>query len=129
MSAMLTGRDRERLIKVLSLLASDQDGERAAAGWTAARMLRDRGLDWNSLIPAELPAPRLPERMQQTGSQNASASVWSKEIAFLLRRSELLTDYEKKFVRSVATRPWLTPKQVDVLSRTYDRIMDREVGR
>jgi hypothetical protein len=42
--------DPARLAKVLARLGSDHDGERAAAGLLASRMVREAGLTWDQLL-------------------------------------------------------------------------------
>jgi hypothetical protein len=49
---MPTPLDRDRLLKLLALLDSDQDGEALAAARRAVRMLRDAETDWETLMPA-----------------------------------------------------------------------------
>jgi hypothetical protein len=60
MSSAISTKDRERLVKVLALLSSDQIGERAAAGFAAARLVKDRGLTWDDVlvIANDAAAPR-----------------------------------------------------------------------
>ena len=48
----LPGRDRDRIISMLNLLASDKSGEVAAAGAALIRTLRARGWSWSDLIVA-----------------------------------------------------------------------------
>jgi len=42
--------DRERLLKLLSLIDSDQDGEALAAARKAVAMLRDAGMGWDEAL-------------------------------------------------------------------------------
>jgi hypothetical protein len=42
--------DRERLLKLLSLIDSDQDGEALAAARKAASMLREAGMGWDEAL-------------------------------------------------------------------------------
>ena len=50
MSMALPPPDRDRLAKILGLLGSDYDGERASAGAMAWAFLRERGLTWFDLF-------------------------------------------------------------------------------
>jgi hypothetical protein len=43
-------RDRERLIRILRLLGSDQVGERASAALAANRLLESLGLSWSDVL-------------------------------------------------------------------------------
>ncbi|MDX2104737.1 MAG: hypothetical protein EAZ99_18890 [Alphaproteobacteria bacterium] len=47
--------ERERLAKLLGLLASDQEGEVQAAARAITRLVRDSGLSWDDLLLAPKP--------------------------------------------------------------------------
>lgn len=51
-------RDIERLERILGLLASDQDGERAAAALAASAFLTRHNLTWRDLIEGRALGPR-----------------------------------------------------------------------
>jgi hypothetical protein len=58
---------RTRLDKMLLLLGSDNDGERAAASGMITNLLREHGLDWHDIVgsigqPAAAAAPKPPPR-------------------------------------------------------------------
>src|SRR3954466_11903379 len=42
--------DRDKLLKLLALLDSDQDAEAVAAARKAAALLRNSGLDWDEVV-------------------------------------------------------------------------------
>ena len=50
--APLTSAERTRLVAILGRLGSEFQGERAAAGLLASRMLRERQLTWDALLTA-----------------------------------------------------------------------------
>ena len=102
----MTAAERRRLVGVLGRLDSDFDGERAAAGLLASRMLRSAGLDWDALLPADKP-PR-PPVLHATG--------WRGDLAFCERHRSFLREWESGFVASVGSRSGLTPKQRTVLA-------------
>lgn len=52
-------RDKERLIRILRLLGSDQVGERASAALAANRLLESLGLSWGDVLEP----PPGPERV------------------------------------------------------------------
>jgi hypothetical protein len=52
----IDARDRERLIRILRLLGSDQVGERASAALAANRLLESLGLSWSDVL-APPPGP------------------------------------------------------------------------
>ncbi|MBP0493679.1 hypothetical protein [Roseomonas indoligenes] len=90
--------DAARLARVLALLGSDHDGERAAAALAAHRLIKRLGLTWPDLLaPAdpraapEPPPPNLLEaaesRLRQTQRENADLR---RQITLLKRRLEAL---------------------------------------
>ena len=95
--------DLTRLIRILGMLGSDHDGERAAAALAADRLVRGSGWTWWDLLaPARAPRPvrsqwmdpltdRLAaadSRMRQLRSENARLQ---EEIRRLKRRLDLRT--------------------------------------
>jgi hypothetical protein len=54
----IDARDKERLIRILRLLGSDQVGERASAAMAADRLLESLGVGWEELL-----SPPVPERV------------------------------------------------------------------
>lgn len=128
MNSRLTNTDRDRLIKVLGLLESNHDGERAAAGFMAAQMLRDRGLDWNDLIsPAEPPALRQPVTVRSMRVPTYPASSWIAQIQFLRRHAARLNAWETEFLRSAVARTRLTTRQGEILFEIQDRLLGEGV--
>lgn len=105
---------REKLVAILGMLASDFDGERASAGLLASRLLKDRGLRWEDVIPPPVGfAGKQSDRDDQP------------DLRLCLRHIELLTKWERDFVQSVATRRLLSPKQSSVLQRISGTLRDR----
>jgi hypothetical protein len=102
----------DRLARILGMLGSDFDGERAAAGAAATRLLREAGLTWEDLVrPCATPEPPpLPAGHRARAVQ-------------ALMRGTLLTDWERKFLESLAcqARP-LSPRQAAVLARIEGQI-------
>src|SRR5215208_437186 len=102
--------DRARLTKLLGMLGSAHDGEVAAAGRAADRMIREAGLRWPDLL---LPALAAPSRAPRT-----AADV----IAFVIEHKEALTPWERDFARSVQRqRSPLSAKQTEVLGRLFEK--------
>ena len=104
MSAILSPTELRRLVGVLARLGSDFDGERAAAALLASRMLRDRGLSWDTLLSAR-PSGPAPSRPADTPGNTGT------DFALCLWNIGLLTDWERRFIRSVATVKQRTPAQ------------------
>ena len=112
----LTPADRARLAAILGRLGSDFDGERAAAGLLASKLLRDRGLTWAELLDRAAPTPPPP-------------GTWSRRAAWCAERAELLTPWEVRFLGTLAARAKPpTPKQAAVLDRLVARRMAAAAG-
>lgn len=102
----LTLEERTRLIGILGRLGSDFDGERAAAGLLASRLLRARGLTWEDLL-GNISRREAPRRNQ----------ACNQGLGLCLRHIERLTEWERQFCRSVAIRSRLSPKQNEIISK------------
>lgn len=104
--ADLSPSHRELLVKLCGMLASDFDGERAAAALKASRFLRERALTWGEVI-----APDAGERIRiQTGSAAPRPSRpppgsldWRADLAMCRNCREWLTDQERALVDVVAS--------------------------
>ncbi len=102
----------DRLAKVCGLLASNHDGERAAAAARASEMLRAAGWSWRDLVErGTRPAPPAPAQHRPCGDHRARALR-------LLSRARTLDRWEQDFLQSIAKRAApLTPKQAAMLAR------------
>ena len=113
---MLSTVELRRLVGVLARLGSDFDGERAAAGLLASRMLRDRGLTWSDVLQVRLPAYEQSTEAPRRDADNGA------DLALCLRCLAQLSDWERKFVRSVATVSRRTPGQSRKLAEIADAL-------
>jgi hypothetical protein len=100
----LSPPSRERLARICGLLGSDYEGERANAALAATRLLQRHGLTWGDLF-----SPKQPDEPPLTPPSYGQHHL--TQAAFALRHLDFLTDWEKTFVRSVASKPRLTEKQ------------------
>lgn len=94
---LMANFDRERLIKLLGMLGSDHDGERAAAARMVHEFARNAGLSWDVLIAqperyrilsvAPSPAPR-PRNMHRATPRRTVCDGWraSTLISYLKAR-------------------------------------------
>ncbi len=106
--------DRDRLSKLLGLLGSAHDGEVAAAGRAAHRLLREAGLTWPDVLLTP-PPPRRP--LPKPPVDRVSVIVECR------RRWAFLSDWEQGFVTSIARRPHrLSGKQAECLDRICRRL-------
>lgn len=120
MSKPLSPTERTRLIGILGRLGSDHDGERAAAGLLASRMLRDKDLTWKDLLGGAPmpPAPLLEETFGLT--------PWRLQLNLAARHIHTLRSWEQEFVRNLLTRrrpP--TQKQSVVLTEIAQALQKR----
>jgi hypothetical protein len=106
---------REKLAAVLARLESPYEGERAAAGLIASRMIREAGLTWQELLEPEPPPLPPPPKAEQLH--------WRDMIAICRRRPELLSQWEWGFLKSLAGFSRLSSKQLEVLGRLTEKVL------
>jgi hypothetical protein len=102
------GAFRTRLVKVLGMLGSAFDGERATAASTASRMLQESGLRWDDVVVSAATRP-------SDGTHRELAES-------LLQHDLIFTEWEIGFLESISN--WfgsLTTKQQAVLSRLQEK--------
>jgi hypothetical protein len=108
----LDPRSAERLVKLLGMLGSNHDGERAAAALKANALVREHGLVWSDVIPT---AEQKPEP--------ADRGDWRVMRDYCAQRSSLLRSREQEFIDHIDSwRGALTPKQHDWLIAIYARV-------
>jgi hypothetical protein len=96
----------ERLIKLLGMLGSAHDGERAAAGLKAHEFIRRHGLSWSDIIVATPP---------KIG--------WREKLRACDHCRHLLNNAERAFVDTLATwRGTPTEKQLAWLNRIWENL-------
>jgi hypothetical protein len=106
----------DRLRKLLGMLGSDHEGERATAGKMADTLLRQHKLTWADVVGADSKgaAPRV-----RTWHE---ASGFREQAAECLAWPEVLTDWETEFLRSISGRWHLTPRQRHFLDRIVSKV-------
>jgi hypothetical protein len=109
----------EKLAKVLGMLGSDHDGEVAAAGRRAHKIVKNAGLTWGEVIAPPAPAPQQPYRPPRRWRRPVSAS---DSAALCLQWPEVLTDWETDFCRSIVGRHRTSPRQSEVLARIVRKV-------
>jgi hypothetical protein len=113
----------ERLIKLLGMLGSAHDGERAAAGLKAHEFIKRHGLSWSDII-------RLPISIGEHGGHESDRESdfrygmsWRQQREFCLRHIDRLTPREFGFLDSLRTwRGPLTVKQQTWIDGIYARL-------
>jgi hypothetical protein len=98
--------DRDRLVKLLGLLGSDNDGERSNAARMAYLQIRRLGVSWDEVLRP----PALPNR-----------PLWWREKASAILKSGLATEWETEFCVNLLDhwRGNLSDRQQEVLQKIF----------
>ena len=107
MTIFLPHPELEKLAKLCGLFSSHHDGERASAAAKADEILRSLGLTWRDIV-LNKPAP-------------AGRSI-EAQIAEILAYISALNAWEKKFIRSLDGKVYLTPKQRAKVDQVYRKV-------
>lgn len=119
----LTPANRDRLVKLLGMLASSYDGEVVNAGRLANSMLKAAGATWHDVIaPPRLPAPMRPE---QGWCRPVSIS---QSVRVCLSWPQALNAWELNFIRTINGRKSLTEKQRQTLHNIVDKVEAFVIG-
>jgi hypothetical protein len=117
MSAVLTPAELARLRNICARLSSDYEGERAAAGLLASRLLRDRGLAWADVVMPATPLLRPAHEHTQP---------WREVVKDLLARPGSLRAWERtEFLPNLLGFQRLSPKQKSCLDQIASRVLGK----
>ena len=115
LKAALSPGQAARLVKVLNMLGSDHDGEVAAAGRLADRLLRQASLTWGDVIKVER---QLTQRFP-----SARPNGYERAIHATLRDGHgIISTWETEFLSSLIGRKRLTDKQASKLSEIIFKV-------
>ncbi len=106
-NAIIQPDQRNRLVGILGRLGSEFDGERAAAGLLATRLLKQIGVAWDEIIAAPAVA-----------HEAATPLNWRSEVSAASRSMDMLTPWEREFLTGLAQQGRITQRQ----RRQLDRI-------
>lgn len=107
--------DREKLVRVLGMLGSAHDGEVAAAGRAADKLVRESGLRWGDVVLS----PLAPSTREIASNEDA--------VDFCIDHPHELTSWEFKFVWSLYHQRYpLTQKQRQTLAGIVEKIRRAE---
>jgi hypothetical protein len=109
----LSPSEQRKLVGILSRLASEHDGERAAAGLLATRLLKSAGVTWDQVVGVPAARPRL------------SAPAWRSEIEACLKHAGLLTQWERRFLRDLLSRGVLSTRQHEKVRQIAQQLRER----
>ena len=99
----------EKLAKLCGLFSSHHDGERASAAAKADEIVRSLSLTWRDIV-LKKPAPA-----------HAGRSIGA-QIAEILANLSALNAWEKKFIRSLDGKVYLTAKQRAKIDQVYRKV-------
>jgi hypothetical protein len=106
----LDTQSAERLTKLLGMLGSNSDGERANAARMADQLVRGLGLTWGDIV---IPAHAVPAR------------DWRRMANYCLMLCDQLNQREMEFVESITGyRGAPSDKQQRWLSKIYARLIN-----
>jgi hypothetical protein len=94
--AQLEPATADRLAKILGMLGSDHDGERAAAAAKADQLIRGLGLTWRDVI-----APPIAPNIPRIRPGRAGESDWQRMARFCHARQGQLSLRDRDFVRTI----------------------------
>jgi hypothetical protein len=113
----MTLDERHKFVSILARLASDFDGERAAAGLLGTRMLQSKGLAWADLIVQ--PKISAPGRM---GMSEPPTNGWHSELAICTRHIAMLTPWERTFIAGLQHSRLKSVKQRAILAKIAAKV-------
>ncbi len=115
-SMALSDEERIRLTRLLGMLGSAFDGERASAAAMADKLVRSKGMTWADVLSSRPAASSKP----YTPPPPPKHSVAGK-IDFLFGARIHLTDWEVKFLSDIRDRAMLSIRQEAVLDKILQR--------
>jgi hypothetical protein len=108
MTPVLDRRAADRLTKLLGMLGSSHNGERAAAALKADELVRELNLTWRDVI-------RLPKALPTNDTE---------KVALALANIDLLTEWEQDFIFTIRWRQRISQKQRVILNQIVDEIAE-----
>jgi hypothetical protein len=91
-------RDRERLVRILKLLGSDQPGERASAALAAHRLIGTLGETWEELLEPK-PATKVVVKRVRDWDMNHLDAAEAR-----IRQLKATTERQERQIRALRTR-------------------------
>ncbi len=121
MSANLPLAERAKLQKLIGLLGSDKDGERAAALAAASRLLDRNGVRWSEILPTPSPVVE-PEPDPDPPRPRRNPRGWRYLVACCCEHSEYLNGWEREFLFGLPGFYRLSSKQDAKLHSIADKL-------
>lgn len=119
----LSSAERNRLVGILGKLGSDFAGERASAGLLATRLLHDRGLCWDDLIPPPGTGRAGPPPRPEPPPAAGPGTAWRDDLALCKRHLAELEPWPADFIISISGwRRALSVAQMTTLSQIAGKL-------
>lgn len=114
---------KRKLIGCLGMLGSDHDGERAAAGLLATKIIKDAGMTWEQLLNEPAPKPKPdPNPEPKEASKRWPREYWFDIATQCSTMRVYLNSWECSFLDNILTFKTLSEKQMDSLSRIVEKL-------
>ena len=121
MAGKLSGDEIAKLVRILGMLGSSCDGERAAAGLLASQMLRAKGLQWADVVSGGVVrSARQPVAQRQPPTFTSPPSRFA--VQQMLRYRDALTDWEADFLSGLCQFKKLSAKQETIYQRIAEKV-------
>ncbi len=120
MSAGLSDNAAERLVKLLGMLGSDHDGERAAAAMKADSFVKGLGLTWRDVVMSTETDVDDLDQQQEAGEDSTDDDWWRDAARFYLQWPEDFNDWELDFLYGVLKFRKPSDKQIETIKRLYE---------
>jgi len=95
----LSAHDRERLVRILKLLASDQAGERASAALAATRLMAAAGLDWDDVVDPPTATPKVVVQRVRGWNEDEQEAAEAR-----MRQLKDTTERQERQIRALRNR-------------------------
>ncbi len=92
-------RDRDKLIRILALLGSDQSGERASAALAAHRLVGSLGSSWAELLEPRAAVPKVVVQRVHEWDINHRDAAEAR-----IRQLKATTERQERQIRALRTR-------------------------
>jgi hypothetical protein len=115
----LSQSEREKLIRILGMLGSDFDGERASAGLLASRLLKVSNITWADVVCIPQQKKAGPPK---SGNDDPLGRDWRQTAIRCQQFSHLINAWETEFLSGLPDFPRLSEKQKSKLISIVSRL-------
>lgn len=113
----MTPGERDKLVRVLGMLGSTHDGERAAAGRLATKLLKTAGRTWDEVV--------IDNSRPAATAAGSEITRRTSAMAVCAGHQSALTEWEARFLASIRRRRTLTERQMATLLKIATELPGR----